>query len=153
MSLDVTEMINLIFVSLLVGNDVAVWAVVHPALDTIPVAHAFSAERAMLLRYKALIPILILLIFGSGIAVIVQEDTFSWEWWLALAAMLMILTWQLIAISLYPINVKVMEARTEDVPADAEWRAIRRTWFARHTARTALSIGALVAFLVSALRI
>ena len=98
---------------------------IHPALDEIPVAHAFSAERSMLLRYKALIPILILLIIASGIAVVVQEDTFSWEWWLALAGTLMVFAWQLIVISLYPINVKVMEAKPEDVPAEAEWRAMR----------------------------
>jgi len=49
-SLDVTELINLIALSLLVGNDVATLVVVHPALDSIPVAHGFTAERAMLLR-------------------------------------------------------------------------------------------------------
>jgi uncharacterized membrane protein len=152
-SLDVTELINLIFVALLVGNDVAVWAVVHRALDEIPVAYAFAAERAMLLRYKTLVPILIFLILASGIAVILQEKTFSWEWWLALAGTLMIFAWQLIVISLYPINIKVMEAKPEDVPPEDEWRAMRRTWFQRHTVRTALSIGALVVFLISAIRI
>jgi len=152
-SLDVTELINLIFVALLVGNDVAVWMVVHPALDEIPVAHAFTAERAMLLRYKTVVPILIFLILASGIAVILQEDTFSWEWWLALAGTLMIFAWQLIVISLYPINIKIMEASPEDVPPEDEWRKMRRVWLARHTARMVLSIGALVAFLISAIRI
>jgi hypothetical protein len=152
-SLDVTELINLIFVSLLVGNDVAVFCVVHPALDEIPVPHAFTAERAMLLRYKTLVPILIFLIIASGIAVIVQEDTWTWEWWLALAGTLMIFAWQLIVISLYPINVKLMEAKPEDVPPESEWRSMRRTWLARHTARMVLSIGALVVFLISAIRI
>jgi hypothetical protein len=152
-SLDVTELINLIFVALLVGNDVAVFTVVHPALDEIPVEAAFKAERAMLLRYKTVVPILILLILASGIAVIVQEHTFSTEWWLALAGTLMIFAWQLIVISLYPLNVKIMEAGPDDVPPEDEWRALRRTWLARHTARTVLSIGALVVFLISAIRI
>ncbi len=152
-SLDVTELINLIFVALLVGNDVAVFTVVHPALDEIPVEAAFKAERAMLLRYKTVVPILILLILASGIAVILQETTFSTEWWLALAGTLMIFAWQLIVISLYPLNVKIMEAGPDDVPPEDEWRALRRTWLARHTARTVLSIGALVVFLISAIRI
>ncbi len=152
-SLDVTELINLIFVALLVGNDVAVFTVVHPALDEIPVEAAFKAERAMLLRYKTVVPILILLILASGIAVIVQEDTFSTEWWLALAGTLMIFAWQLIVISLYPLNVKIMEASPDDVPSEDEWRDLRRTWLARHTARTVLSIGALIVFLISAIRI
>ena len=152
-SLDVTELINLIFVALLVGNDVAVFTVVHPALDEIPVAHAFTAERAMLLRYKTVVPILILLIIASGIAVIVQEETWSMEWWLALAGTLMIFVWQLIVISLYPINVRIMEASPQDVPPEDEWRSLRRTWLARHTARTVLSVGALVVFLISAIRI
>ncbi len=152
-SLDVAELINLIFVALLVGNDVAVFTVVHPALDEIPVEAAFKAERAMLLRYKTVVPILILLILASGIAVIVQEHTFSTEWWLALAGTLMIFAWQLIVISLYPLNVKIMEAGPEDVPPEDEWRQLRRTWLARHTARTVLSVGALVVFLISAIRI
>lgn len=152
-SLDVTELINLIFVALLVGNDVAVFTVVHPALDEIPVAHAFTAERAMLLRYKTVVPILILLILASGIAVILQEDTYSKEWWLALAGTLMIFAWQLIVISLYPINVKIMEASPDDVPSEDDWRKMRRVWLARHTARTVLSIGALVVFLISAIQI
>jgi hypothetical protein len=152
-SLDVTELINLIFVALLVGNDVAVFTVVHPALDEIPVAHAFTAERAMLLRYKTVVPILILLILASGIAVILQENTYSKEWWLALAGTLMIFAWQLIVISLYPINVKIMEASPDDVPTEEEWRKMRRVWLARHTARTVLSIGALVVFLISAIQI
>ena len=152
-SLDVTELINLIFVALLVGNDVAVFTVVHPALDEIPVAHAFTAERAMLLRYKTVVPILILLILASGIAVILQEDAYSKEWWLALAGTLMIFAWQLIVISLYPINVKIMEASPDDVPPEDDWRKMRRVWLARHTARTVLSIGALVVFLISAIQI
>ncbi len=152
-SLDVTELINLIFVALLVGNDVAVFTVVHPALDEIPVAHAFTAERAMLLRYKTVVPILILLILASGIAVILQENTYTKEWWLALAGTLMIFAWQLIVISLYPINVKIMEASPDDVPPEDEWRKMRRVWLARHTARTVLSIGALVVFLISAIQI
>ena len=82
-----------------------------------------------------------------------QEHTFSTEWWLALAGTLMILAWQLIVISLYPLNVKIMEAGPDDVPPEDEWRALRRTWLARHTARTVLSIGALVVFLISAIRI
>jgi hypothetical protein len=151
--LDVTELINLIFVALLVGNDVAVFMVVHPALDEIPVAHAFTAERAMLLRYKTLVPILILLTLASGIAVAVQETAWTLEWWLAVAGCVMIFVWQLIVISLYPINVKIMEAKPEDVPPEPEWRAMRRTWLARHTVRTVLSTGALVVFLISAIRI
>jgi hypothetical protein len=72
--LDTAELINLIFVALLVGNDVAVWSVVHPALDTIPVREGFLAERAMLLRYKVQVPFLILFILASGIAVAVPKN-------------------------------------------------------------------------------
>ena len=151
-SLDVTELINLILISLLVGNDVAVWAVVHPALDDIPVAQGFAAERAMLLRYKKFIPILILLILASGIAVAVQEDAWTWEWWLAIAGCVLIFLWQLVVMTLYPLNLKVMEADPEDVPAEKDWRVLRKTWYKRHTVRTVLAVGALVVFLISALR-
>ena len=56
-------------------------------------------------------------------------------------------------ISLYPINVKIMEASPDDVPPEDDWRKMRRIWLARHTARTVLSIGALVVFLISAIQI
>ena len=56
-------------------------------------------------------------------------------------------------ISLYPINVKIMEASPEDVPPEDEWRQMRRIWLARHTARMLLSIGALVVFVLAAIEI
>jgi uncharacterized membrane protein len=151
--LDTAELINIIFVALLVGNDVAVWTVVHPALDEIPVAHAFTAERAMLLRYKTLVPFLILFILASGIAVVVQDKLGSGAFWLSLAGTLAIFVWQLIVISLYPINIKIMQASPEDVPPEEEWRKMRRVWLARHTARTILSIGALVVFVLATLNL
>ena len=92
------------------------WLVVHPALDEIPVAHGFTAERAMLLRYKTVVPLLILLILASGIAVAVQEEAWTWEWWLAIVGCAMILVWQLIVVSLSPINVKVMAAKPRKSP-------------------------------------
>lgn len=151
--LDTAELVNLIFVALLVGNDVAVWSVVHPALDTIPVEQGFVAERAMLLRYKAQVPFLILLILASGIAVAVQDELWSLSFWLSVSGCVAVFCWQLIVVSLYPINIKVMEADPSDVPGEGEWRAMRRTWYQRHTIRTGLSIGALVVFILSALRI
>jgi ABC-type methionine transport system permease subunit len=151
--LDTAELINIILVALLVGNDVAVWTVVHPALDEIPVEAAFKAERAMLLRYKTLVPFLILFILASGIAVVVQDDVGSASWWLSLAGTIAIFCWQLIVISLYPINVKIMEAGPEDVPDEEEWRKLRRIWLARHTARMILSIGALVVYVIAAIEI
>jgi uncharacterized membrane protein len=151
--LDTAELINLIFVALLVGNDVAVWSVVHPALDTIPVREGFLAERAMLLRYKVQVPFLILFILASGIAVAVQDPSGSRRFWLSVSGCVAIFCWQLIVISLYPINVKVMGAKPEDVPAEADWRSMRRTWYQRHTIRTVLSIAALVVFLLAALKV
>lgn len=151
--LDTAELINIILVALLVGNDVAVWTVVHPALDEIPVAHAFTAERAMLLRYKTLVPFLILFILASGIAVVVQDKLGSGDFWLSLAGTLAIFVWQLIVISLYPINIKIMQASPDDVPPEDEWRQMRRVWLARHTARMILSIGALVVFVLAAIKL
>ncbi|MBA3717029.1 MAG: DUF1772 domain-containing protein [Actinobacteria bacterium] len=151
--LDTAELINIISVALLVGNDVAVWTVVHPALDEIPVAHGFTAERAMLLRYKTLVPILILIILASGVAVVVQDKGGSLNFWLSLSGVIAIFCWQLIVISLYPINVKLMEAKPEDVPPEDEWRRMRRIWLARHTARMVLSIAALVVFVLAALKL
>ena len=151
--LETAELINIILVALLVGNDVAVWTVVHPALDEIPVEAAFKAERAMLLRYKTLVPFLILFILASGIAVVVQDDLGSSSFWLSLAGTIAIFLWQVIVISLYPINVKIMEASPDDVPPEEDWRKMRRVWLARHTARTVLSIGALVAFVLAAIEL
>ena len=151
--LDTAELINLIFVALLVGNDVAVWSVVHPALDTIPVEHGFLAERAMLLRYKVQVPFLILFILASGIAVAWQDELWSRSFWLSVTGCVCIFLWQVVVISLYPINIKVMEAKPEDVPAEADWRSMRRTWYQRHTIRTVLSIAALVVFLLAALKL
>ncbi|HEX9417166.1 MAG TPA: DUF1772 domain-containing protein [Gaiellaceae bacterium] len=151
--LEWAELSNLILIGLLAGNDVAVWAVVHPALDSIPVTQSFGAERAMLLRYKTIIPLLILLILVSGSVVAALDDLWSTRFWLAVSGTVAIFLWQLIVLSLYPLNVKVMEAPADEVPDPEEWRRMRRKWYQRHTVRTVLSVGGLAVFILSALRI
>jgi uncharacterized membrane protein len=151
--LEWAELANLIFIGLVAGNDVAVWTVVHPALDSIPVTQSFGAERAMLLRYKSVIPLPILVILVSGSVVAALEDLWSTRFWLALAGTVAIFLWQLIVLSLFPINMKVMEAPADHVPDTEEWRRMRRKWYQRHTVRTVLSVAALAAFILSALRI
>ena len=81
----------------------------------------------------------------------VQEEAWTLEWSLAVIGCALIFGWQLIVFSLYPINLKLMEAKPEDVPPEPEWRAMRRLWFERHSLRTLLSSAALVLFLLSAL--
>jgi hypothetical protein len=149
--LEAAELANLLLVGLFAGNDLGHWGVVHRALNNIPTAASFAAERAMFRRYRRVMPILWLLTVASGIVVSVLTEDHSTSFWLAVAGTAGVFLWQAVAASLYPVNREILEGPEEAIPEPEAWAGLRKRWYGRHTLRVALVVGAFVAFVVSAL--
>jgi uncharacterized membrane protein len=149
-TLESAQLANLIIAGLLAGNDAGHWGVVHPALSKISVAASYAAERSIFYGYRRVMPILVPLTLASGIVVAILTQGHSASFWLAVAGCIAVLGWQIVAVSLYPVNRVILEERDEP-PADNEWWGLRRRWYQRHTIRVALVAAALVCFILSAL--
>jgi hypothetical protein len=149
--LEAAELANLLLVGLFAGNDLGHWGVVHRALNKIPVAASFLAERSMFRRYRRVMPVLWLATVASGVVVSILTENHSTSFWLAVFGTIGVFLWQGVAASLYPLNRQILEGPEEAIPDPETWANLRKRWYARHTLRVALVVGAFVAFLVSAL--
>jgi len=147
--LEAAQLANLILVALFAGNDAGHWGVVHPALSRIPVAASYAAERTIFRGYRTVMPILVPLTLASGVVVAVWAE--GTAFWLAVAGCVAVFGWQVIAVSLYPLNKVILEDTGEAVPQAEEWWSLRRRWYRRHTFRMLLVVSALVTFILSAL--
>jgi hypothetical protein len=150
-SLEAAELANLILIGLYAGNDVGHWGVIHRALSQIPTPASFAAERAIFRRYRRVMPILMPLTLASGIVVAVLTEDWSASFWLAVAGSAAVVLWQVVAVSLYPLNRTILEGPEEAIPEPETWSSIRKRWYGRHTLRVALIVAALVVFILSAL--
>ena len=148
-ALDGAFFANLLLAGLLVGNELGTWAVIHPALNTLPFEANLRPEQAIVRRYGRFMPALMVLAIASGFVVLsLRPDAPSFALTLAgvlcLAAMLAItLTRNL------PINRKILGA-TLDTPPPTWW-SLRRRWDRLHTARVALDVAGFALFILGAL--
>lgn len=150
-SLEYAQLANLILVALFAGNDAGHWGVVHPALSKISVPCSYAAERSIFRGYRVVMPILVPVTLVSGIVVAILTDDQHASFWLAVVGCIAVLGWQIIAVSLYPLNKVILQEDESAVPEAAEWWALRNRWYRRHTFRMTLVVSALVTFILSAL--
>ena len=150
-TLESAQFANLILVALFAGNDAGHWGVVHPALSKISAPCSYAAERAIFRGYRVVMPILVPLTLASGIVVAILTDDQHASFWLAVAGCIAVLGWQIIAVSLYPLNKVILEEGDDKVPEAEEWWALRNRWYRRHTFRMALVVSALVTFILATL--
>ena len=148
-ALDGAHFANLLLAALLVGNEVGTWAVIHPALNTLPFEANLRPEQAIVRRYGRFMPALMLLAIASGIVVVsLRPQSFSFA--LTLAGVLCLAV--MLAVTLagnVPINRKILEA-TLDTPPPTWW-SLRRRWDRLHTARVVLDVAGLALFILGAL--
>jgi uncharacterized membrane protein len=150
--LETAELINLLLVGVLAGNDLGHWSVVHPALGKISAGASYAAERAIFRRYRHIMPVLVPLALVSGIVTAVIGKTSSTSFWLAVGGCVALFGWQLVVLSLYPLNERILGRPVDAAPPpDDEWWAIRRVWYRRHTIRVWLGFVAFAVFILSAL--
>lgn len=147
--LDGAHFINLLLAALLVGNEVGTWAVIHPALSTLPFEANLRPEQAIVRRYGRFLPAVMLLTLASGVVVLsLRPESLSFTLTLAgvvcLGAMLAVT----VAGNL-PINRRILRA-TLDTPPPAWWE-LRRRWDRLHAARVLLDVAGLALLILGAL--
>ena len=137
MSADVATIVSLLLGGILAGNELGTWAVVHPALARLRLAHAVPAEQAVTRRYAMFMPGLMVAALVAAFASAGVLD--------GSARTLLLLAGgcyaAMIAITLVgnvPINVQTLRFEGDD---EQRWRAMRRRWDRLHTVRIVLDIG------------
>ena len=120
---------------------------VHPALRRLPFAEEVRAEQEITRRYGYVMPAVMTLAVGSGVAAARDGEQRA----LTVAGVACHAT--MLAITLIgnvPINTRTLRF-TPDGDA-AQWRALRDRWDRLHAARVALDVSGLTCAAVAALR-
>lgn len=152
MALRIARFINLMLAGLLTGNEVGTWAVIHPALHTLPVSAHIQSEQELVRRFRAIMPIVMSAVIFSHLPVLaLMRDRRSpaFRYTLAGAACYIGMLASTV-LGNQPINSRTLEADPQAPPAD--WHALRARWDRLHTLRSILNmlgLGLLVAGVLS----
>lgn len=151
MVLQIARLVNLVLAGVLTGNEVGTKAVVHPALDTLPLGAQYHAERAVVGRYGRVMPVLMSLTMLSAVPILVAlRDRRSLAFRSTLAGLASY--GAMVAITIggeLPINRRILDASPHAPPHD--FRELRRRWDRNHTARVAFDLAGFACFCVGAL--
>ncbi len=138
MQLTIARFTNLMLASLLTGNEIGTFVVVHPALHRLPTRAHVQAEQAITRRYGALMPILMTSTLLSCAPVAgLSRRRGSTPFRLTLGGMACYAA--MLGVTLtgnVPINRRTLEV-TPEIPAD-EWLELRRRWERLHLMRVLL---------------
>jgi uncharacterized membrane protein len=138
------EMIALLFAGILAGLEFIVRYGVQPALRTLPDEAHILARVALVRRLRVVVPAVMLPTVVTAVAVtITAGGALRWAGTAALAAFLLFSF-----LGTVPINIKVIEWRAADPPAD--WRATVLRWERIDVFRSSAAIIAFVCFVIAA---
>jgi uncharacterized membrane protein len=147
---DVAHFANLILAGVLLGNELATLAVVHPAMRTLTVPAQVAAEQSLTRRFGVMMPFLMSATLASGIVVSACIDSdgrpLAIPGSACVAAMLAITF-----IGNMPVNLFTLRASPDVDPA--EWNRQRRRWDRFHVARVILDAAALALFVLALLKV
>ena len=142
----ILETISLLFAGILAGLEFIVRYGVQPALRTLPDEAHILARVALVRRLRVVVPAVMLPTVVLAIAVtIAGGGGFRWAGSAALVAFLLFSF-----LGTVPINIKVIEWRAEDPPAD--WPATVRRWERIDVFRSSAAIIAFACFLIALVR-
>lgn len=147
--LEVAQALNLLLAAVLVGNEVGTWAVVHPALNTLPFEAALRPEQAIVRRYGRFMPVLVPLTLASGVLVL-SLGLSGISYRLTLAGVLCLAA--MLAVTLVgnmPINRRLLSASLDTPPS--AWWSLRRSWDRLHSVRVVFDIAALALLIAAVL--
>lgn len=151
MKLKVARFTNLTLASLLAGNEVGTWAIVHPSLHTLPLPAHIQAEQEITRRYGAAMPVLMPSVILSCIPVLgLLRDRRSAAFRFTVAGMVCYIA--MLASTLLgnvPINKRTLEVSADSPPGD--WDQMRARWDRLHTLRSILVVAGLSFLLLGSL--
>src|SRR3712207_429160 len=137
MGLRLARFVNLLLAAVLVGNEFGTLVAIHPALNTLPTGAYIATEQAIIRRYDALMPFLMVATLLSCLPVLVLiRDRRSVAFRCALLALLAFLAMLGVTfIGNMPINQRILAASADAPPAD--WEQLRAEWDRWHALRNA----------------
>jgi len=138
---------GLLTAGILTGNELGIWAVVHPALSRLPHPVEVSAEQEITRRYGLFMPVLMIATIVGAFASSATLD--GEEAQLALAGAFCFLAMLgLTFAGNVPLNVKTLRFPNGSDPA--AWREIRSRWDRLHTIRVLLDTAGFALLIASA---
>ncbi len=151
MSDEIFQFISLLAAAVLTGNELGTWAVVHPAVQRLPLREQVHAEQEVTRRYGYFMPALMIVTIVAAFVTAARLGSDSDGFSLTLAAGGCYAV--MLAITLagnVPVNVATLKFQEDD--GEARWRALRRRWDRLHTVRVALDVAGLVLLILAVLR-
>lgn len=147
-ALEAAQFANLLLVGFVFGTDLVVTIVINPAINSQELRTQVTAYKAIIRRFGFVMPWLLPLTLASGVVALLKlPDSSSTPFWLALAGVVALGAWEVLAFVLFPLNKQIWEGGA-DFPAD-DWRALRRRWDRLHVLRTLFTATAFVTFLLA----
>jgi uncharacterized membrane protein len=144
----VLEIIQLVLIGLLAGEELVVRYGVQPAMDSLPEQAHLRTRIALVKRLKVVVPVLMLPAVAASIALLLVAADGNLAWRAGgMAALIGFLLFSFLGT--VPINMKVNDWDAENPPAD--WRSVVRRWESIDTFRSAAAILAFALFAVAAI--
>ena len=145
--MEVLNVVAIIVAGMMVGNELAIAAIVHPTLDKLPDAVHQPTASALARVLGRFMPFWYILVFLLTLALglIQWRQSGRLPIWIATSAILWALAIVVTIIALVPINNRI--ASWEKVTPPADWKTSRSRWDLLHRWRVVLLTIAL-AFLV-----
>jgi uncharacterized membrane protein len=136
--MEVLNVVAIIVAGLMVGNELAIAAFVHPTLDRLPDAVHLPAASALARVLGRFMPFLYILVFLLTLAeVLIQwHQSSRLPIWIATSAILWLLASVYSITALVPINNRI--ASWAEVTPPADWKTFRSRWDLLHRWRVVL---------------
>ena len=136
--MEVLTVVSIIIAGLMVGNELAIAAFVHPTLDRLPDAVHLPAASALARVLGRFMPFWYILVFLLTLAeVLIQwHESGRLPIWIATSAILWVSASVYTITTLVPINNRI--ASWAKVPPPADWKTFRNRWDLLHRWRVVL---------------
>lgn len=146
--MEVLNVVAIIVAGMMVGNELAIAAIVHPTLDKLPDAVHQPTASALARVLGRFMPFWYILVFLLTLAVglIQWRQSGRLPSWIATSAILWALAIVVTIIALVPINNRI--ASWEKVTPPADWKTFRSRWDLLHRWRVVLLTIALASLVV-----
>ena len=135
---DVVSVAAVLVAGVLTGNELGTWAVVHPAVQRLPLPEERAAEQSITRRYGTFMPTLMIATIALAFAAsgVLDDDALVLTLGAAGAFCAML---AITLVGNLPLNHRTLQAGADT--DNAEWRAILWRWDRLHSVRIFLDAG------------
>jgi uncharacterized membrane protein len=150
--MEVLNVVAILVAGLMVGCELAIAALIHPTLDTLPDEAHLPAASALVRVLGKVMPFW----YNLTLLLTLAEVVIRWHQsgrlpiWIATSAVLWMLATVYSLIALVPVNNRIKSWETSTPPTD--WKTYRRRWDMHHRRRVVLLTIAFAFLIVGVIR-